>query len=62
MKKKTLKQKKVMSGTDELSTKSKYATKIKSGRNPQSPFNSLPTVKIEKFVRGINFFKTIDEV
>jgi hypothetical protein len=61
-KKQTLAQKKVKSGVETLSTKSKYAIKIRSGRTPRSPFNCLPTVKVERFERGINFFKSIDEV
>jgi hypothetical protein len=60
-KKETLKQKKVKSGVDKLSTKSKYATKIRSGRTANSPFNGGGKTSGDKFVRGINFFKSINE-
>ena len=66
-KRKTLAQKKEMSGADTLSGKSKYAQKFRAQRggnfSPNSPFNpNKSTREVVPFVRGINFFKSIDEV
>ena len=60
--KQTLAQKKAISGVDgKLSTRSKYAKKIKAGRTANSPFNGGGKVKGEKFVSGFHFLTPIDE-
>ncbi len=66
-KRKTLAQKKEMSGIDTLTGKSKYAQKFRSQRHGNfsvnSPFNpNKSTREVVPFVRGINFLKPIDEV
>ena len=57
----TLAQKKAISGVEKLSTRSKYATKIRAGRTANSPFNGGGKVKGEKFVSGFHFLTPIDE-
>lgn len=57
----TLVDKKAKSGVEKLSTRSKYAIKIRAGRTANSPFNGGGKVLGEKFVSGFHFFTPIDE-